>query len=62
MHSDNNNEKIQIMYKMTLLSKNLKIEKKCNTERECFVFERDMPAKYNLLFSKETYIIVKKYL
>jgi hypothetical protein len=50
------------MYKMTLISKGLKIEKICNSEYECFIFERDMPAKYDLLFSGKPYLIGKTYL
>ena len=45
--------------KMTLISKGIKVEKVCKTEREVFVFERDMPAKYNLLFSGIPYTIGK---
>jgi hypothetical protein len=45
--------------KMTLTAKNLKIEKICTTERDCYIFERDMPSKYDLLFSKEPYFIGK---
>lgn len=49
-------------YEMTLLSKGIKVTKVCKNERECFKFERDMPAKYNLLFSKTPYVIGKKYI
>ena len=45
--------------KMTLISKGIKIEKICTNEHECFLFERDMPAKHGLLFSGKEYIIVK---
>ena len=48
--------------KMTLLSKGIKVEKICTTEKEAFIFERDMPAKYQLLFTKITYAIGKRYL
>jgi hypothetical protein len=47
------------MYKMTLLSKGIKVEKICKNEREAFIFERDMPVKYNLLFTKVPYVIGK---
>jgi len=43
--------------KMTLISKGIKVEKICKTEHECYIFERDMPAKYGLLFSKIPYAI-----
>ena len=43
--------------KMSLTSKGIKVEKVCTTEREAFIFERDMPAKYNLLFSGKPYVI-----
>ena len=46
--------------KMTLIAKGVNVEKVCTSERECFVFERDMPAKYNLLFSKIPYVIGKR--
>lgn len=45
---------------MTLIAKGVNVEKICKTERECFVFERDMPAKYNLLFSNTPYVIGKR--
>ncbi len=45
------------MIKMTLIAKNLEITKVCKNEIEAFKFERDMPAKYNLLYSKKSYII-----
>jgi hypothetical protein len=48
--------------KMTLISKGIKVEKICNNEKEAFIFERDMPAKYNLLYSKIPYAIGKMYL
>lgn len=51
-----------IMYKMTLTAKNLRIEKKCHSIYECFIFERDLPAKYNLLFEKKPYVIGKVFL
>lgn len=46
--------------KMTLISKGIKVEKICKTEKECFIFERDIPAKYDLLFSKKPYLIGRK--
>ena len=48
--------------KMTLVSKGIKVEKICTTEKEAFIFERDMPAKHQLLFSKIPYAIGKRYL
>ena len=45
--------------KMTLISKGIKVEKICTTQHEVFIFERDIPAKYHLLFSKTPYIIGK---
>jgi hypothetical protein len=50
------------MIKMRLISKTVKIEKICKSEKEAYIFERDMPAKHNLLFSKEPYVIGKQYL
>jgi len=49
-------------YEMSLLSKGIKVTKVCKNERECFKFERDMPAKYNLLFTNIPYIIGKRYI
>jgi hypothetical protein len=49
-------------YEMSLISKGVSIKKICNNDYECFIFERDMPAKYNLLFSNTPYIIGKKYI
>ena len=43
--------------KMTLIAKGIKVEKICTTEREVFTFKRDMPAKYDLLYSKKPYAI-----
>lgn len=43
--------------KMTLIAKGIKVEKICKTKREIAVFYRDMPAKYDLLFSKKPYVI-----
>jgi hypothetical protein len=48
--------------KMTLISEGIKVEKVCSTQREIFTFERDMPAKYGLLFSKKPYVIGKTYI
>lgn len=45
---------------MSLIAKGINIKKVCTTERQVFNFERDMPAKYNLLFSNTPYIIGKK--
>ena len=50
------------MFKMTLISKGLKVEKVVESEYEAFIFERDMPAKYDLLFSGKPYVIGKVYL
>lgn len=47
---------------MALISKGIKVKKICKTEREVFIFERDMPAKYNLLYKNTPYVISKKYL
>lgn len=49
-------------YKMTLLSKGVKVSKECKNDYEAYIFERDMPAKYNLLFTKTPYIIQRTYL
>lgn len=43
--------------KMTLIAKGIKVEKVCTTQREVEVFKRDMPAKYDLLFSGKPYAI-----
>ena len=52
------NQKIKIMkVKMTLISKGIKVEKICTSQRDIYIFERDMPAKYNLLFSNIPYLI-----
>jgi len=48
---------IPVNIKMTLISKDIKVEKICTNEHECFLFERDMPAKHGLLFSSKEYII-----
>ena len=45
---------------MSLISKDVNIKKICRTQREVFTFERDMPAKYDLLFSKKPYVIGKR--
>lgn len=47
---------------MSLISKGINVVKICTSEKQAFIFERDMPAKYNLLFSKITYAIGKMYL
>ena len=46
--------------KMTLISKGIKVEKVCTTEREVFTFERDMPARYGLLWSGTPYAVGKR--
>ncbi len=48
-----------INIRMTLIAKGIKVEKTCKTQREVRTFERDMPAKYDLLFSSEPYMIGK---
>jgi hypothetical protein len=45
---------------MSLIAKGIKVKKVCKSEKECFIFERDMPSKYNLLFSKTPYVIGKR--
>jgi hypothetical protein len=52
----------EVMIKMTLIAKGIKVEKVCKNEREVYVFERDQPAKNGLLFSGITYTIGKVYL
>ncbi len=53
-------KKTEIMkVKMTLISKGIKVEKICTTEREVYIFNRDMPAKYGLLFTDIPYVIGK---
>lgn len=47
---------------MSLIAKDIKVQKTCNTEKEAFIFERDMPAKHNLLYSGKPYAIGKKYI
>ena len=46
--------------KITLISKGIKESKVCFSEKELYIFERDVPAKYNLLFTKIPYIISKQ--
>lgn len=48
--------------KMKLMSKDVNIEKVCKNMWEVYTFERDMPAKHKLLFSKKPYIIATYYL
>ena len=43
--------------KVTLISKWIKISKNCKNNIEIEKFKRDMPAKYNLLFSNIPYAI-----
>ena len=43
--------------KMTLISKGIKVEKIVTSDYQVYIFKRDMPAKYNLLFSGKPYII-----
>lgn len=47
---------------MTLIAKGIKVSKICKSEKEVFIFSRDYPAKYGLLFSKKPYIIKTLYL
>lgn len=47
---------------MILIAKGLKVIKVCKSEKEVFLFERDMPAKHGLLYSKKPYVIGKKYI
>lgn len=54
--------KIACNIKMSLLAKGIKIEKICTNMWEVYVFERDMPCKHGLLFSKTPYIVGKVYL
>jgi len=49
-------------YEMTLLAKGVKVTKQCKNDYEAYIFERDMPAKYNLLFTKTPYVIGKRFL
>lgn len=52
-------------YKMTLIGENgIKVSKLCRNERECDVFERDMPVKYELAMQKprKWYVIQTSYL
>ena len=46
--------------KMTLISKGIKFEKICKNDREIYKFERDIPAKFGLLFSGKPYVIGNK--
>ena len=46
--------------KLTLISKNIKVEKICLTNTEINNFYRDMPSKYGLLFTKIPYAINEK--
>jgi hypothetical protein len=45
---------------MTLISKGIKVKKVCNNNSEVRKFERDMPAKYNLLFKNIPFLICNK--
>ena len=38
------------------------VTKVCKTQLDAFLFERDMPAKYGVLFSKTPYMIKTYYL
>lgn len=49
------------MYQVTLISKGIKVTKICKSQSEVYVFHRDMPCKYNLLFQTEVpYAIMTK--
>ena len=43
--------------RMTLIAKDLKITKICKSQKEVRIFKRDVPARYNLLFSGKPYVI-----
>lgn len=43
------------------MSKDVNIEKVCTNLWEVYTFERDMPTKYGLQFSRKPYIIGKIY-
>ena len=48
---------------MTLFAKDkIQVEKICLNEKQKYKFERDMPAKYGLLFSKIPYYIKTEYI
>jgi hypothetical protein len=57
---------MEIKYKMTLIGEGgIKVSKYCKDERQCEVFERDMPWKYDLrgnLGKPKWYIVQKSYL
>lgn len=48
--------------RMLLIAKGIKVEKICTSEREVIIFERDMPARYNLLFSRTPYVIGRMFI
>jgi hypothetical protein len=48
--------------KIKLMAKGINIEKVCTNLWEVYTFERDMPCKHGLLFSKKPYIVATIYL
>jgi len=50
-----------MIYQIELIAKGIKVTKSVTTEKQADIFERDMPAKYNLLFSGKPYMIKRKY-
>ncbi len=50
------------MIEMALIAPGIKVKKIVKTEKQATIFERDMPAKHKLLFTKIPYVIVRKYL
>lgn len=46
---------------VTLIAPWIKVTKKCNDTISIEKFKRDIPAKYNLLFSTIPYVIVIRY-
>lgn len=51
------------MFEVSLIWKNNKVTKICKSEKEVYIFHRDMPCKHGLLFQTEIpYLIQTKYL
>ncbi len=48
--------------RVTLLARGIKVTKICKNDLQIQKFERDMPAKYNLLFTSTPYIIGYHYI
>ena len=61
MRTSNTKQLKKMKIKMSLISKGINVVKICN-EKEAWIFERDQPSKYGLLFSKTPYAIGKKIL